>query len=501
MRKTAKPAPQFHPEDAITIVNPVHELPSELRNMTADRVLAIIAQAENGDTRQLFTLYRDLFSADTHIISEFGKRKAAILGDVASVTPYDKKAEDDHGTKDACAALVDTEPFNTMMTWLLNATLYPVSVVEKVYRPTADGYTLHKVVPVPFQLLDYSSGVLRIYDTDADGRPLNTSHEPDPVRYIVHRGHTLPTPDQWGGPMRAVLFWWMLRTMSRQWWANFIERFGIPFMKGRYSDPEGRAVLTRAFQLAVRLGGIVLSKNTEAEFMQAATGDTTQSHERMISFCNDEISKLIVGQVLSAQAKSTGELGGGTAGLQGQVRDDLRLMDAKLLGITLRTQLFQQFCEINALPGRPPIITFGSVSPAEMKAIVDVLDGLSRAGLEPDDDALDTLSERLGIGLRRKISAPTFPMSAYAYPLSATPEDTPYTDQLAEAFRGRYAPVADIIRKSDSPEDCIKRVREWALNTGVKAPAHILEQALTAFAYQGARSSARPKKKTAEPTG
>ena len=490
-----------HPEDAITIVNPASELPSTLRNLTADRMMAIVEQAENGDTRELFALYRDVIASDTHIISEYTKRKAAILGDVASVTPYDKKDEADALSKDACQSLVDTEAFNTLLDWLLNATLYPVAVAEKVFALGATGFTLSRIVPVPYQLLDYRGGTLRIFDTDPEsGRPLQTSHEPDPSRYIVHKGMALTTPDQWGGPMRAVLFWWLLRTMSRQWWANFIERFGIPFLKGKYSNAEGRAVLTRAFLTSVRLGGLVISKDTEAEIVQAGTGDTTQSHDRFIQRCDDEISKLIVGQVLSSQAKSTGELGGGTANLQGQVRDDLRMMDAKLLGNTIRTNLFTQYLSINAIPGRPPIITFGSVSSAEMKAMADVLTGLATAGLEPDDDAVETLGERFGMGLRRKAIIPAFPMSAmgYPFPLSAATTAAPYVDQLADAFRNRYAPVADIIRQSDSPEDCIKRVREWALKSGVQHPAHILEQALTAFAAQGARSSARTPPTTEE---
>ena len=482
-------------EDQITVFNPANELPSVLNQITADRIMAILSAAEAGDTRELFALYRDVIAADTHIISEFGKRKAAILGDVASVTPYDKRAEGDLTAKNECQALIDTEPFNTVIEWLLNATLYPVAVVEKVYRPSAAGFTLHKAVPVPYSLLDYSDGTLRIYDVDPDGRPLQTSHAPDPARYIVHRGHVLPIPDQWGGPLRSVLFWWLLRTMSRHWWSNFIERFGTPFLKGRYGDPAGRDTLAKAFDISRRIGGIIISKNTEVEIIQAGTGDTTQSHERFIQICNDEISKLIVGQVLSAQAKSTGDLGGGTAGLQGQVRDDIRMMDAKLLGNTIRNKLFAQFCAVNRLQGRPPIITFGSVSPAEMKAIADFLDGLSNAGIEVDDDALETIAERAGFGLRRKSAPPAFPMHAAPLPLSADAQPAfPYTDRLADAFRGRYAQVAQIIRESESPEDCVRRVREWALGADIRIPALILEQALTAYAYHGARSSAKDGK-------
>jgi hypothetical protein len=46
--------------DSITVINPQWELPSIIREMTADRLMAIIAQSENGDTRDLFAFYRDI---------------------------------------------------------------------------------------------------------------------------------------------------------------------------------------------------------------------------------------------------------------------------------------------------------------------------------------------------------------------------------------------------------------------------------------------------------
>lgn len=51
----------------------------------------------------------------------------------------------------------------------------------------------------------------------------------DATRYIIHRGHVMPTPDTWGGPARALLFWWLLSSMSREWWSQFLERYGQPF--------------------------------------------------------------------------------------------------------------------------------------------------------------------------------------------------------------------------------------------------------------------------------
>lgn len=188
----------------------------------------------------MFALYRDIISSDNQIQTEFVKRKGAILGDTISVQPWDKANAADVAASDTCQKLPDEQVFVTLTSWLLNATLWPVAVCEKVYKAVyGGGFRLSQIVPVPYSLLDYRDGNLRIFDTDAQGVPLPTSHIADPARYIVHRGHTLPSPDNWGGPMRSILFWWLLRTMDRQWWADLLERFGMPFLKGKYKDEAG----------------------------------------------------------------------------------------------------------------------------------------------------------------------------------------------------------------------------------------------------------------------
>ena len=323
----------------------------------------------------------------------------------------------------------------------------------------------------------------------------------------------MPAPDNWGGAMRSILFWWLLRTMSRQWWADLLERFGVPFLKGKYSDEKGRATLERAFRLAVRLGAIVVSKNTEVEVVQAANSDASNSHERFITICNQEISKLIVGQTLSSNASPTGELGGGTANLQGEVRDDIRKADAKSLAATLRSQLFEQLLAINGRPGRAPKILFGSESTREQSATLSLIGKLHEAGLEPDDDALNTLSERLGFGIRRA-APPQSPMlpfsagipkalmaelrSASPVPLSAgdSVEDRPAAssaDDLQRAFASDLAPLQDVIAASISPDDCIRRVEKWIAENHPANAADVIEKALYVYSMAGARS-ARPQR-------
>jgi len=496
MKKTKKT------DDNVTVLDPRRELPSMVRYMSADRLSGIIEQAQNGDTRELFALYRDVITNDNQVRSEFMKRKIAVLGDPVSVVPFRKGEQADVEASAFCSEVLDNPTFSDAESWLMNATLYPVAVVEKVFEAMpGGGFALKALVPVHYQLLDYSQGAMRIFDVDENGTPLQTSHEVTPERYIVHRCDLMPAPDNWGGAMRSILFWWLLRTMSRQWWADLLERFGVPFLKGKYSDEKGRATLERAFRLAVRLGAIVVSKNTEVEVVQAASGDSSNSHERFITICNQEISKLIVGQTLSSTAAPTGELGGGTANLQGEVRDDIRKADAKSLAATFRSQLFDQLLAINGRTGRAPKILFGSESSTELSASLALIGKLHEAGLEPDDDALNTLSERIGFGIRRVVIQQTgmMPFSAQTVPLSAgdTVDDraaASSAEDLSRAFADDLEPLKGVIAASTSPDDCIRRVQDWISTHQPTNAADVIEKALYVYSMAGARA-ARPRRR------
>ncbi|MGI5868648.1 MAG: phage portal protein family protein [Kiritimatiellia bacterium] len=472
------------PEEAITNFNDRHEIPSDLRMLTGEGLLEKIEAAQGGSTYELFATYRDLIASDNHVQSEFGKRKGAVLKDTMTVQAWDDKSPLDKQAKELCTGLLDSEPFETACEWLLNATLYPVSVVEKVFKRTPTGFGIKEIRPVPYRLLDYRDGVLKIYDTDRDGSVLPTTHDADPSRYIIHRGHTMPLPDTWGGPMRSILFWSLLRSNDRQWWADLLERFGTPFMKGKYRDAQGKTVLERAFRLAVRLGGIVIHKDTEVEIVQAASGDSSNSHERFLDVCNKEISKLIVGQTLSSTADPTG-IGGGASAFQSEVRDDIRQADARMLSKTIRNQLFQQLCAANGLAAHAPTITFGSESSREIKQLVSGVKDLYDAGLEPDDEGLATLQERVGFGLRRRAHPSSMPFSPFN--LAALSADVSPVDRLSTASKAIDQALKRIILESRSSAECLRNLQAYLDENPTSDASEILAEAMDAYAARALR--------------
>jgi phage gp29-like protein len=400
--KWRKPAKGDKPETHHTTFT---EPPSIAQHLDVDRIYSATQAAESGYVRDLFTIYRDLILTDSHTQAEIAKRKLAVMGDRWTIHPWDKQHPADKDAAESIEVMIhNCHTWKEACIHLLDATLYPVAVVEKIFEPASNSFRLKCMVPVPHYLLDFTKGHLRISDVDPrSGTILPTSRAPDPARYIIHRGHLLTSPDNWGGPMRSILYWWLLGSMSRDWWARFLDRYGSPFIIGHYpaGDDKSRNVLRSAFSLATKLGGLVVSDRTKVELIQATSSASGDSYEKFIAICNREKSKLILGQTLSADSQPTG-LGSGVANMQEGVRQDIRMWDATSLADTVRLQLFEQYLQINGSTATTPTITWGSISTSELKGKAELLVALKQAGLRPTEEEIGILSEEIGISLERE---------------------------------------------------------------------------------------------------
>lgn len=469
------------------------ELPSMASEVDSSVIFNAVTMAEQtGRTRELMSLYRDMLVSDGHAQAEFGKRKLAVINEPLIVMAFDKKIPVDQvAAKEVELAISECEDMVRGWSHALDSSLYPVSVVEKVFALTsAEKYRLRKLVPVPHTLLDFTDGVLKVRD-GMDPENISKAVEPDPERYIIHRGNLLTLPDQWGGPMRSVLFWWLLATCNRGWWSRFLEKYGAPFVVGKYDsqDDASRALLERAFSMAARLGGLVITKETEIELKEAASKDTGDAFGAFHDVCNREKSKIIIGQTLSSEARAMGLGGQGAAQSQEEVRSDIRRFDALSLAMTIRKNLFAQICRINRIPGRVPQAQFGTLqNQAQADALAGIMQKLKGAGVEVDDSGLSNLSDVVGLPLRRATvgAGPILPFSVDAVRVQDMDMvATAGSRDLARAFRGQHAELSRIIRGSKSAEECQKGLVAFSSALRPGQAADVIQAGMTAYAANG----------------
>lgn len=442
VRDTFAPKPQQAAEDSpIAATVPTQRKANlsglgELQNLSVNtdvsQIQAALRAAERGDTLLLFALYRDMLIGFSHLQAEWSKRKMVVIGQPHSLLPYRKGNANDEKAAKVIQQMIDKcENWMDGMNHLLDATLYPVSVCEKLFRePQSEDnlefpvrFLLRRLEPVNPSLLcfraPYSPGFdlnydsssfepdLRIYSTLNNGYinlGLSQAYEPEKVRHIVYRGNFLSRSirDNFGGQMRAILFWWLLATKGRDWWGLYMQKYGSPFILGKADAQQSDTVkmLQAAFAMASQIGGLVIDKRAEAELIQAAASDGANAHKILKDACNEEVSKIVVGQVLSSTAKNTG-LGSGMADFHGEVRDDIRKYDWMKLAECLANQLFTQYLQINSIPGNAPKINWGGKRDGDASAQASTLKDLRLAGIQPTEEGLGVLSERFGYGIER----------------------------------------------------------------------------------------------------
>ena len=400
-----------------------------------NRIQAALRSAERGDTWLYFTIVRDMIAGYTHLQAEWMKRKMVIVGQPYSLIPYDKDDKDD-----IVAAGVIKEMIDNCRNWrdgclhLLDATLMPASAAEKIYEPVDSSYNsrikfplrmrLKEIAPIPYILLcfkipylnylansknpatifdpDMWEGWLRFYktmDTGAVDYSTNDVYAPDPEVHIIHRGNILcpSIPPNFGGQIRSILFWWLLATQDRDWWALMMQKYGSPFILGKADAQQADTVafLQQAFSMATQIGGLVIDKKADAELIQANATDGSNAHKVFNDYCNCEVSKIVIGQVLSSTPKNTG-LGSGMAAQAESVREDIKLADQTNFSDTLQKQLFEQYLRINGYSGHAPKIFWGGVKPGDAMAITKATAQLFQSGIRPTKEALVFVGEKLG---------------------------------------------------------------------------------------------------------
>jgi phage gp29-like protein len=407
--------------------------PQYLANTTdVTRINAALRAAERGDTWMYFTIVRDMVASFTHLQSEWNKRKMVIVGQPMSLIP-----DDPENAEDVMACKVVQEAIDNCRNWqdglqhLLDATLYPLSVCEKIFEPIgmSEGSSfkylkrmrLKELAPVNYTMLcfkvPYQPGQgfdvdaweswLRFYKTEPAGNTnygLQDVYAPDPNLHVIHRGNLLSPsiPPNFGGHIRAILAYWLLIVNDRDWWGLMMAKYGMPIPVGKAdsSNKQTIADLQNALATGTRLGGIVIDKKAEIDWASVAGVDGSSAHKIFSDFCNAEVSKIVVGQTLSSKPSPTG-MGSGASEQAEHVRDDIRMWDVLKLSDTLERQLFNQILAVNGYRGRCHVF-WGGMAPGDAKMFAQTMQQFGAGGYELTDEGVIHAGKRLGYGIQRR---------------------------------------------------------------------------------------------------
>lgn len=354
------------------------------------------------------------------------------------------------------------------------------------------------------------------YGFDGDTLKLRVTPE-NPTQY--NRGGFVPFPpgrftigvakSRTGHPCSTALlhtlgFWWAAANFSAEWFLNFAQIFGQPLRWATVDPniPPGDRVKLEA--MLTNMGSAawaMFPTGVSLEIKEAAKGAGDNPQAALLAMADKVCDLVILRQTLTSDVADTGSRAIGE--VHERVLSGVELACAQWVGKSLapllRTLCVANFGDDQQCPWLRPV----KEEEDESATTATLLAQLASAGLEPTEEALPALGERLGFPIQRKAAVP----APFAFGARQAPEvraraaqasvaddlgvPAKWLDPLAQIFRELTREGADA-----TPEQTLARVEAAAKSLpelfdrmDPQQLADVFERGMAKAVISGARES------------
>ncbi|MGA5655253.1 DUF935 domain-containing protein [Rahnella contaminans] len=350
-----------------------------------NRAASYLRAAEQGDLTAQADLAEDIEEKDTHIQSELGKRRRALLSVDWEIKP--PRNASDQEKKDAAwisEVLGDAAWLQDMIFDAADAILKGYSAQEISWE-----YAEKKQIPKLIEWRD--PGIFQLHPKDRNMLMLRdgsyTGVAPQPFGWVIHRAKSKSGYMSRVGLIRTLIWPFIFKNYSVRDLAEFLEIYGLPLRVGKYStgaSEREKATLLRAVMSIGHNAGGIIPRGMEIDFQNAANGQS-DPFAAMIDWCEKSMSKAILGGTLTSGADgktSTNALGE----IHDEVRTEVRDSDLSQLAITINRDIIYPLYALNCVsassPTRQPQIVFDTSEPEDIKTYSDALPSLVSIGMQ-----------------------------------------------------------------------------------------------------------------------
>lgn len=313
--------------------------------LTPQRLAAIFKEADTGDVFRQMELFDEMESKDPHLFAQLQTRKNAVTGLDYEIIPFDS---DDPRDKEIAEFVSDQingiENFEAIETDLLDAIGKGFSACEIIWGYD-DGHVVAQDIRRRAQkrfFWDCMDDSLRVRTPDhAEGITLPEN------KFLLHIYKARSGHPSGAGILRVVAWMYLFKNYDIKDWASFAEVYGLPLRLGKYapgaSEEDKRALMQALVQIGADAAGII-PDGTSIDFINTEKTSSSDLYERLARYCDEQISKAILGQTL------TSDSGGGSyaqSKTHNDVRHDLTVADCKALASTLRRDLIRPLVLFN----------------------------------------------------------------------------------------------------------------------------------------------------------
>jgi len=364
---------------------------SPSHGLTPQKLAGILSRADRGDPHAQCELFEDMEEKDLHLSSVLSTRKRAVIGlEIKVEAPLNASAQEQKATDLLTEHLAALEDLPEQLEDVLDAIGKGYSVTEiiwGIHKQEAVIEDLQWREPKWFRFDMDSMSELRMLDpSSAEGLELT------PYKYIRHIHKAKSGIPVRGGILRPCAWMYLFKNYSFKDWVQFAEVYAQPLRVGKYPSSASESEKDILLQAVANMGtdaAAIIPDSMLIEFVEAGgKGSSTDLYERMCRFCDEQVSKGVLGQTSSSDAMAGG-LGSGQANLHGDVRDDLLKADARLLSGTLSRDLARPIIDLNMGPlQRYPKIRVVVEDAEDLKELSDNVSKLHAIGLPIGEDFL-----------------------------------------------------------------------------------------------------------------
>lgn len=333
-----------------------------------ERVWHIFRAAEHGHLECQADLFDDIVESDGHLRSLIEGRIVAVAGKDWVIQPGGSDPASIKAAEALEEALTDGLDFVELLEHQLTAPYYGFACSEIIWGLRDNLVAPTRFIDVPHRRFRIGEkGDLRLVTKNEryNGEELKAG------KWIISKARHASLAR--AGLLRTAAWWALFKRMSVRDWVVYAEKFGLPYITGRYqqsASDESKAVLAQVVEDLGSDGYAVLSDEVDVAIHDIGTrmGDDAV-HPALIGLCEAQMSKLIYGATL------TNDSGGSGSWALGKVHQGrsfaLEQADASRFQHVFRKHISAPFVKYN---------NFGKARPPRLKIqISQELDPKTRA--------------------------------------------------------------------------------------------------------------------------
>ncbi len=360
-----------------------------LGDITPARISSTFQAAERNVAQQI-ELAVAMEESDDHLNATLELRRASVLRLERHVEPGDADDPTSQEAADAAEEIVSAAWFHHLCDWLLRAVWHQWAAAEIRWSVSAARWT-----PIGYRAVEPAR-----WHFDRDGNPqlmrrignISDLLPPTAGKFATHTYASVYGQPGKYAKVRAIAKLWFLLRLDMIGWGEMIDSWASPFVHFQYDETIGeeriQSVIDRFLELAARK---CAATPTGVNLTMHDVPDQSP-HERFQDFGRRAISRYLLGQD-SSQTAIEGQTTGAT--LQGDVRDDVRDMDARLLDTSINETLLAPWCAWNFGPEvAPPRLVHRIREERDPEQTARVIAAAQQAGLRVP---LDWAYRSLGI--------------------------------------------------------------------------------------------------------